>query len=172
MRNNDLVMIDKVELVDPSRQHKWDLRFLSLASLVSSWSKDPSTKTGAVIVRPDNSIASVGYNGFPKKMGDNPALYADRNEKYSRVVHCEVNALLLGRDQSYDEYTLYTWPFLSCDRCFVQMVQSGITRFVAPVASKDQLTRWGDAFVRVKNYAAETGVEMIEIPRKELGLEE
>jgi hypothetical protein len=31
-------------------EHKWDLRFLELAELVASWSKDPSTKVGAVIV--------------------------------------------------------------------------------------------------------------------------
>ena len=29
---------------------KWDKRFLELAKLVGSWSKDPSTQVGAVIV--------------------------------------------------------------------------------------------------------------------------
>lgn len=36
---------------------KWDQRFLELAKVVSTWSKDPSTKTGAVIVRPDKTEA-------------------------------------------------------------------------------------------------------------------
>jgi deoxycytidylate deaminase len=31
---------------------KWDIRYLELAKHGSSWSKDPSTQTGAVIVRP------------------------------------------------------------------------------------------------------------------------
>ena len=34
---------------------KWHGRFLDLAALISTWSKDPSTKVGAVIVRPDFS---------------------------------------------------------------------------------------------------------------------
>ena len=46
---------------------KWDNRFLVLAKLIGSWSKDPSTKVGAVIVDEDNKIVSLGYNGFPKK---------------------------------------------------------------------------------------------------------
>ena len=29
---------------------KWHMRFLEMAELVGSWSKDPSTKVGAVIV--------------------------------------------------------------------------------------------------------------------------
>lgn len=67
---------------------KWDRRFLRLAQEVASWSKDPSTKTGAVIVRPDKTIAAIGYNGFPRGCDDAPELYAHRETKLSRVVHC------------------------------------------------------------------------------------
>ena len=42
---------------------KWNNRFMELAFLVASWSKDPSTKTGAVIVGPDKEIRATGYNG-------------------------------------------------------------------------------------------------------------
>ena len=44
---------------------KWKLRFLGLSEYIAQWSKDPSTKVGAVIVRPDKSIVSMGFNGFP-----------------------------------------------------------------------------------------------------------
>jgi len=146
---------------------KWDLRYLEMARLVSTWSKDPSTQTGAVIVRPNKSVASVGFNGFPQNMPDSPELYANRDEKYSRIVHCEMNALLFTKDNLHG-YTLYTHPFLSCDRCFVHMLQAGITRFVAPQATEEQLTRWGPAFDRVRRYAAESGVQLIEVPREQL----
>ncbi|TFG95722.1 hypothetical protein E4H12_12700 [Candidatus Thorarchaeota archaeon] len=147
---------------------KWDYRYLEMSRLVSTWSKDPSTQTGAVIVRPNRSVASVGFNGFPRKMRDDPELYANREEKYSRIVHCEMNALLYTNDESLEGYTLYTWPFISCDRCFVHMVQAGIARFVAPAATEEQLTRWGDAFERVRSYANEANVELIEVPRDQL----
>lgn len=141
---------------------KWDLRFLDMAKLVASWSKDPSTQTGAVIVRPNRSVASVGFNGFPQKMQDATEWYANRDEKLSRVVHCEMNALLYAEEQVIG-YTLYTHPFISCDRCFVHMAQGGITRFVAPCATPAQLERWGAAFDRVRGYATHMGLELIEI---------
>jgi dCMP deaminase len=136
---------------------RWDIRFINLAREVSKWSKDPSTKTGAVIVRPDRSISGIGYNGFPQSMEDWDYLYADREEKYSRIVHCEMNALMFSRDHlPLHGYTLYTWPFLSCDRCVVHMLQSGIKTFVAPKPTDDQLSRWGDAWVKTKKYIQDT----------------
>jgi dCMP deaminase len=47
------------------KKHIWDLRFLTLAKTVSTWSKDPSTKVGAVIVDKNRRVVSLGYNGFP-----------------------------------------------------------------------------------------------------------
>lgn len=142
---------------------KWDYRFLELATLVSTWSKDPSTQTGAVIVGPDNGVISVGFNGFPAGMPDDEALYANRDEKYSRVVHCEINALLYAGRAIPAGSSLYTVPFMSCDRCVVQMLQAGIRRFVAPVASQDKLERWAEAFARTRKYIAECGGTLIEV---------
>jgi len=142
-----------------NKKSKWDKRFLNLAVHISTWSKDPSTQTGAVIVRPDKTVCSIGFNGFPKIMPDAPSNYVDREEKYSRIIHCEMNALLHAREP-VQGYTVYTYPFLSCDRCFVHLVQAGITRFVAPSCPEDKRDRWEAAFERVKQYARECGVEI------------
>ena len=74
--------------------NKWDGRFVELASHIAKWSKDPSTKCGAVIVRSDKTIASVGYNGFPRGLDDSGKLYDNRSVKYDRVIHAEMNAIL------------------------------------------------------------------------------
>lgn len=140
----------------------WDSFYIGLSRYVSGKSKDPSTKVGAVIVRPDNSVASIGFNGFPIAMPDSEELYANREEKYSRIIHGEINALNFCSDQSVFGYTLYTTPFMPCDRCFVQMVQAGIQRYVFPKATEEQLVRWGAAFERVRTYARECGVELVE----------
>ena len=50
-------------------QGKWDLFYLGLAQYISSASKDPSTKVGAVLVAENNSVLSTGWNGFPASMG-------------------------------------------------------------------------------------------------------
>jgi dCMP deaminase len=93
---------------------KWDVRFLELANHIAQWSKDPSTKVGAVIVRPDRTICSVGYNGFPRGVDDNEERYMDRPTKYEFVVHAEANAIIHAREPLHD-YILYTYPLMPCE---------------------------------------------------------
>lgn len=140
---------------------KWDARFLDLAKMVASWSKDPSTQTGAIIVAADRRVISLGYNGFPRKMSDADAFYTNREEKYSRIVHCEMNAVLSAREPVHGA-TLYTWPFISCDRCAVHMIQAGVTRMVGPMCPPDQATRWEVTLAKTRRYCAEAGVELVE----------
>ena len=117
---------------------KWDHRFLALCETVASWSKDPSTKVGAVIVRPDLTIASAGYNGFPRAVPDDPEVYAQREDKYARVVHAELNAILHAHE-SVAGYTLYSAPLMPCSSCAGAIIQSGICRVVYP---RQKETRW------------------------------
>ena len=146
-----------------TRQQKWDYRYLALVDLVASWSKDPSTKTGAAIVRPDFTLCSIGYNGFPSAMPDQQENYNNREAKYSRIIHCEMNALLHVRERVAG-YTLYTTG-CSCDRCFVHMVQAGISRFVFFYRPEMQ-ARWGKQFEAVEEYAKECGVELVKYLRE------
>lgn len=141
---------------------KWHIRYLQLARLVSTWSKDPSTGVGAVIVRPDRTILSLGFNGFPRGMDDTPARLNNREEKYSRTIHAEINALLSAA-APLTGCTLYTWPLLPCDRCTVQFMQTGIARFIAPRMSPSLEERWAEALRRTREYAEEGGIDIWEI---------
>lgn len=143
------------------RQEKWDKFFLGLAQYVSTASKDPSTKTGAVIVRPDNTIASVGYNGFPSNIEDRKDRLENRELKYELIIHCEMNAALNAREPLYG-YTLYTVPFLSCTRCAVHMIQAGITRVVAPKVPEHLQERWGANLQRSREIFEEADVDVLE----------
>ncbi len=119
-------------IYDSENQHKWDARFLDLAKLVASWSKDPSTKVGSVIVRPDRTVASVGYNGFPRGCDDDAELYNDRAVKYERVIHAECNAILNAKEP-LDGCSCYIWPLPSCANCAATLIQSGIQHVVYPL---------------------------------------
>lgn len=110
--------------------NKWDLRFLDMAKLVSTWSKDPSTKVGAVIVNNDNQIISLGYNGLPKKVPDDPSILNQRLEKYKYIIHAETNAILTT-NSSIKDCILYTFPFLPCTNCASMIIQAGIKRVVS-----------------------------------------
>jgi len=139
---------------------KWDRRFLKMAKLVSTWSKDPSTQTGAVFVRPDRSVISVGYNGFAAGVEDTDERYQDRSIKYEMVIHCEENALISAQG-SVAGSCLYTHPFMSCSRCAAKMIQAGVERCVAPEPSKDAMSRWADAFKMATDQFDEAGVELV-----------
>ena len=113
----------------------WNQRFLSLAEHISTWSKDPSTQVGAVIVDDQRRIISTGYNGFPRGVNDFPERYNNRDIKYEMIVHGEINAILFA-NQSIHGCTLYTWPFMPCSRCAAIVIQSGIRTVVAPYNDK------------------------------------
>jgi dCMP deaminase len=133
----------------------WDNRFLDMAKLVSTWSKDPSTKVGAVIVDPSNRLVSVGYNGFPKDITDNERLL-DRDKKYDIIVHAEVNAILFS-NKTLKGFTMYTWPFQPCPRCTGLIIQSGIRRVVSIV---NKNPRWVEDFITAKQLLLEASVSL------------
>lgn len=142
-----------------------DRHFVELAKVISTRSKDPSTKVGAVIVDPIGRIISMGFNGFPRNMPDAPEIYADREQKYSRMVHAEMNAVLFAH-RELTGCTLYTWPFLSCDRCIVHMLQAGLVRFVAPTCPVQLIERWEPIFDRTRKYISECSATYIELEEK------
>lgn len=94
----------------------WDERFLELAKFVSQWSKDPSTKVGAVLVDELRRVVGVGYNGFARGVPDYPESYLDRDHKYTIILHAEENALL-GIDPLGPPLKMYVWPCPPCPKC-------------------------------------------------------
>lgn len=154
------------------RNEKWDRRLMELAEFVSRWSRDPSTKCGAVIARPDGSVMSVGYNKFPKGMSDDPGLWADREKKLSRVVHAEMHAILNANGQRLHGCTMYNWPpghGPSCDRCAVHVIQAGISTIVNAggsmirrgIQDEGYFSKWRESCLRAKAMYEEAGVEVV-----------
>lgn len=135
---------------------KWDVRFLDLAEVYASWSKDPSTKVGAVITRGNVQI-SQGYNGFPKNVGDDPALYENREYKYEHIIHGEMNAIITA-ERNLTGCTLYTVPFLPCSRCAAVIIQSGIVRVVS---FQNHIERWAESLARSEAMFAQAGVAVV-----------
>jgi dCMP deaminase len=136
----------------------WDARFLELARLVSTWSKDPSTQVGAVITR-GKFVVSLGFNGHPKGVADLPERLENREVKYRTIIHAEINAILTAKTD-LDGCTIYLWPFMPCSQCGAAIVQSGIRRVVAPKADND---RWAESFRFTTEMFREAGVELVEM---------
>lgn len=111
---------------------KCDRRFIELAEGVAAWSKGPRKRIGSIIVRPDRSIASLGYNGPPRGFDDESFLRMDRSEQHKHVIHAEDNALMQTHDaESVKGYTLYVSPLFPCADCAEVIIKAGIKRVVA-----------------------------------------
>lgn len=145
--------MDKAKIIE---QLHWDKKLLNLAKFVASWSKDPSTKVGAVIVDDKNRIVSVGYNGFPIGIKDDDRLF-NREEKYKMVVHAEMNAILFAQRPLLD-HVLYTYPFQPCARCAGVIIQAGIKKVITKISD---IERWKDEFTTAKNMFDEAGVKLL-----------
>ena len=144
----------------------WDEYFIGMARYVSTRSRDPSTKCGCVIVRPDNTIVSTGYNGFPRGIDDDPLFYENREYKLAHIIHAEMNAILFAREP-LKGYTLYAWPLLCCDRCAMHVIQAGIRRVVSVWPSNAVLERWGASLIRSAKVFNDTAVEIHRMPEVE-----
>ena len=73
--------------------NKWDKRYLELAKEISTWSKDPSTKVGAIAVSDQGGVIAQGYNGFPRGVVDAHSRLLDKETKYKYIVHAEMNCI-------------------------------------------------------------------------------
>lgn len=119
----------------------WDERFIGLCEYISGWSKDPSTKVGAVIVDANRRIISTGYNGYPKGVDDT---IVNREQKILRTIHAEANAILFAR-QSLNGCTMYV-NLPPCSSCAAKIIQVGIKRIVFNSPPVEFIHRWADSF--------------------------
>ena len=117
----------------------WNQRFMDLAHHVADWSKDPSTKVGAVIVNDNKQVLGLGYNGFPRGVYDCPERYNNRSIKLLFVAHAERNAL--DNATSVEGATLYSTLF-PCTDCAKGIIQRGIKRVVTSEPSPAQHQRF------------------------------
>ena len=139
----------------------WNSRFFDIANVVASWSKDPSTKVGAVIVRPDRTIASVGYNGFPRGVKDTPEFYEHRPTKYMRTVHAEANAILSAHEPLHG-YTLYVTPLHPCASCAGLIIQAGIAKVRYQMrGGNERNDAWTEHYTAMKEMFDEAGINYI-----------
>ncbi|MBY0559917.1 deaminase [Hyphomicrobium sp.] len=138
---------------------KWASRFLDLSLHVAQWSKHPTCKVGAVIVRPDRTVASMGFNGPPRGVSDRSAF--QNGSKHSRTIHAELNAILSSA-VSVRGYELYcSMPI--CDRCACHVIQAGITRVSVIETFDDALgPKWAESFAEAKFLFDEAGIVVTE----------
>jgi len=139
---------------------KWDRRFLRIAEEVQSWSKDPSTRCGCVLVK-ERRILSTGYNGLPTGLSDSLSRYQDREFKLATIIHAEKNAIFnAAKNGSTTEgSTAYiTWP--PCSQCASALIQAGVVKVICPNPHLSP-ERWRANFLIANELLYEAGVTVI-----------
>lgn len=109
----------------------WDDNYMAIASEVAKWSKDPSSKIGAIAVNSKGQLLTTGYNGFPRGIKDDDRL-DDRETKYKYIVHAEANAIYNAtyNGVSLDESTMYVSGLPCCSKCALAIIQVGVKKVI------------------------------------------
>ena len=138
----------------------WDDYFMNIAVLVSSRSKDRSTKVGSVIVK-DRIILSTGYNGFPRGVNDDLDERHERPLKYQFTCHSEENAIFnaarIGAKIDGSDIYVTLHP---CTGCAKAIIQSQIKRVFILNNDND---RWIDDFCFSASLLKEAGVNLVHL---------
>lgn len=138
----------------------WQEYYMGLAYKVAEGSKDGSSKVGAVLVRPDKTLASIGFNGFPARIKDREDVLKDpnlRHLKYPRMVHAEANCLNYSRDRGSDGYHLFV-TMHPCDKCSLRLASTGIEH-VYFATNEDYENRWAENIEIAKEILGEAGIK-------------
>lgn len=148
-----------------SQRDSWDQVFLRLAKEVASWSKDPSTKVGAVAVGPKRNVLAQGYNGFPRGIFDYAERYNDKPTKYMYVVHAEMNVIYNAtyNGVSLDGASLYVYGLPPCSECAKGIIQVGIKEIITETQGIPK--KWEESWNFSKSMFDEAGVTVRTIER-------
>ena len=141
--------------------NKWSERYLNLAKEISTWSKDPSKKIGAVAVGTKGQVLSQGFNGFPRGIKDSDKRLNVREEKYRYVVHGEMNCIYNAchNGVSLDGATLYVYGLPVCSECAKGVIQVGIKKVI--MQYDEIVPQWEESYRTTEEMFKEAGVVAI-----------
>jgi dCMP deaminase len=132
---------------------KWDVRFMEMADLISSWAScfQENRKIGAVIVK-NKRIMTTGYNGAPAGVKTcverKSCLRRELNvpsgtrQEICYAIHAEQNAIIQAAKLgvSIDGATLYC-THQPCSVCAKMIINAGIVRVVYREGYPDDFAR-------------------------------
>lgn len=142
---------------------RWDKRWMDVAKLFASFSKDPSTGVGACAVDDRKVMVSSAFNGLARGVKDKQSRLMDRDLKYKLTAHAEIN-LICHAGQALRGCTVYVWPMPPCSMCAAALIQAGVRRVVAPTPAPDIAARWGESLRLAQAMLREAGVILETLP--------
>ena len=134
-----------------------DRKFLKLAQAVADiFSKDPSTRVGAVAVGAAKNQVAIGYNGLPPGVADTDARLHDRDVKLVLTLHAEENALA---NATFAVYSLYVTHH-PCAACALRILAARSVRRIVYTINPEMEARWAPSFAAARDLLQEAGVQI------------
>lgn len=144
-------------------KHEKALKYFELAKhLADNFSKDSSTKVGAIFLAPESfQILSMGYNGMPRGFDETKIHRWERPQKYLYVEHAERNAIYNAcRNGTPLENSIAIVTMFPCADCMRALIQSGVKEIIT-VQPNIECTRWGTHFQASLEMCIECNVSLI-----------
>ena len=141
---------------------KWTGRLLKMAKDIAGWSKDDSTKVGAVITTSEGRPVSWGFNGMPMGINDDVPERNIRPHKYKWYCHAERNAMDLASKADLSDCVMFV-TFSPCSNCAQSIIQRGIRTIVVDEAFtvEKMPERWQEDMKVAVEMLEEAGVKVI-----------
>lgn len=138
------------------------LKFKSLAEAAALYSKDTSTKVGAVALDDDCNVLCVGYNGKPRGVLETIERSA-RPLKYKFTAHAEENLVAQAAriGTSLKGSTIIVTSLHPCTTCTRLMIQAGVKRIIANKSPEHAEPIWKEEEIYSKEMLDEAGVEVV-----------
>lgn len=127
----------------------WEEYALKLAETASVRSEDPYMKVGACVLRHDNSVAALGYNGCPPGYDID---WSDRDSRRPFVSHAERSALRYCKP---GEAKLIAITLSPCQHCIMDIAMFGIKKVIFKDVYND--------YFQVSEIAKKYDIQMIKI---------
>lgn len=146
------------------------IKYFKLASYFGQqFSKDPSTKVGALFLAPGSfQVLSMGYNGFCRGIDDTKNSRWERPAKYLYVCHSEQNGIYNAcRRGTSLEKSIAVVTLFPCSDCAKALIQVGVETLIS---IKPDFTekRWGAQFKVSMEMFEEVGMKLILLDEEDL----
>jgi dCMP deaminase len=146
-------------------KNSWISYFFVLCDAVSTKSKDPTTKVGAVVIGSQHQVLGTAFNGLPMGVYDNPTPDMDFNNRYTKekkydyMSHAEANIIALAARHGVrlDGAKLFV-NLQPCCECTKLIIQAGIKEVYC---RKDEGTGgWREKIPIAMDMCSEAGVKV------------
>jgi dCMP deaminase len=161
--------IDGLSLMDRTKA----IQYFKLAQCVATiFSKDPSTKVGAVFIAPEShQVLSLGYNGMPRKVNEKIKKRWERPLKYDLAEHAERNAIYnAARHGTPLDGCIAIVTLYPCNDCARGLIQCGAKEIIT-IKTIEAQKRWGDKWKNAEMMLDEANVNVTILTEKEINSE-